>query len=345
MEAVAVADRLSILSGGRWSEMQEGWEEALRALFAREEIEWRLVGGCGDGRRVRGDSAEDRAELVEMLRADPHLVLLGMEASGSAIEVRWAEGGLRVRRDALAGSLGGFGLREERPDPRIDGRALTEILRRREKGILGEARRRRLAMAAFLGRVLDLLAGIKEPHILECGAGPAPVGLALAASLARAGIACRLTLADSSAEAMASAGELASRLGLEADLLVGEIADLRPQPPVHLLLAVHLCGPAVYEAIALGLRADAPRMVLVPCCAPAGAWAGLGLSYYGGAAHHPLLRERLDHLGLVLSCLDRLAEGGYDVQVFAAHLPPWRAAEISLLAYRPARLGKTSAGR
>lgn len=318
---------------------EERWRAVLDGLLRREGTVWELVDARGRTLPV----GRETATVGEMLRGDPDLVLVGRGPQGQVCEVRWAGDGLEIKRSTLARLHGGTELRPERLDPRIDRRALREVLQRREKETVGMTKRRRLAAAAFLGRLLDLLAGIEKPFILECGTGSSPLGLILVASLARAGLSPRFVGLDASPEAVAAAQALASRLGLEeVELVVGELGepDLSPAIAPHLLLAVHLCGAAVYAAIDLGRRLGAGTMALVPCCAPAGAWEEAGFSY-GKAVNHALFRSRLDRVGFLLHCLEHLAGAGYQAEVFEAYLPPWREVEIGLLAYRPGRLGKT----
>ncbi|NLG83502.1 MAG: methyltransferase, partial [Firmicutes bacterium] len=196
---------------------------------------------------------------------------------------------------------------------------------------------------------LDLVAGITAPLIVECGTGPSPLGFILHASLMRAGYSPRFVGIEASPAAVTAARELATRLGLEGvELVTGELGasdspSLSSFSP-HLLLAVHLCGSAVYDAIDLGRRSKVGAMVLVPCCAPAGSWEGAGFSY-GKAASHDLLRVRLDRVGMILSVLQRMTEAGYHVELFETYLPPWREVEIGLLAYRPGGRGKIKAWR
>ncbi|MGQ9778536.1 MAG: methyltransferase [Bacillota bacterium] len=317
---------------------EERWRTLLDELLRREGMIWELVDGAG---RV-WPAGRDATVLGKMLRVDPALTLVGKGPQGEVCEVRWTGDAPAIRRSTLAHLYDGTDLRPERLDPRIDRRVLQEVLQRREKETVGPTRRRRWAVAAFLGRLIDLLAGVEEPYILECGTGPSPLGLVLVASLARAGLSPRFLGLDASPEAVAAARALASRLGLEGvELVVGELGDdLFFDFSPHLLLAVHLCGAAVYTAIDLGRRLEAGAMALVPCCAPAGAWEEAGFSY-GKAGPYTLFRSRLDRVGFLLTCLDRLAGAGYRVETFEAYLPPWREVEIVLLAYRPGPLGKT----
>ena len=304
----------------------------LTALLRRPGIVWRLVDARGCGEELGPTPAAER--LLSTLRGHPELVLTGAEPRGCT-EVRWREGGLQAERSTMPEARGGCDLRVDRWDPRVDRTILTQLLAAGAiPGELGEGQRREHGAAAFLSRLIDLLDGCESPSILECAAGPAPLGLALLACLKYLGRGAELILLDEAEQAIENARLLACRLGLHAEFHAMPISAFEPAAAPDLLLAVHACGRATLEALALGLELGVSRLILVPCCAPEGSGSTAGL-VCGEAGDDPLLRSRLDAVGLILQTERQLRLAGYENHTFEAYLRPWRTVELGLAAYLP----------
>jgi release factor glutamine methyltransferase len=117
-------------------------------------------------------------------------------------------------------------------DRSLDGAALEPLLRRREQReplayVLGEWGFRRLTLRTdaralvprpetevVVERALALVRGLDAPHVLDVGTGSGAIALAIADELPDACV----TGVDTSAEALALAGENAARLGLDVEL-------------------------------------------------------------------------------------------------------------------------------
>jgi release factor glutamine methyltransferase len=146
----------------------------------------------------------------------------------------------RVRREPLAYVLGEWGFR--RLVLKTDCRALVP---RPETEILVE-------------RCLELLRGLDAPRVLDVGAGSGAIALAIADEATHA----RVTAVDSSADALALAGENAERLGIEVELRNGgfetaaEGWDLVVSNPPYV-------SPAEIELLEPEVRDWEPREALV----------------------------------------------------------------------------------
>jgi hypothetical protein len=77
----------------------------------------------------------------------------------------------------------------------------------------------------------------------------------------------RLYGIDSSADLIEKTEAVRAKLGLEGVTLVNaRVEDFEPPGEVDLLAALHACDTATDQALALGVRAEAKRIILVPCC-------------------------------------------------------------------------------
>lgn len=213
----------------------------------------------------------------------------------------------------------------------------------REPGAVNEARRRETAVAIFVQALLELLPSAGTPAMLECGAGPAPWGLAVLAALAREGRRGKLTIVDRSGEALSAAAQLAEELQLPISAVRTGIEKHRPSEPPDLILAVHACGEASLSAASLAVTAAAGAACIVPCCAPPGVARRAGL--WDERLHeYPVLARRLESLALGLVCAERLRSGGFVVETGDAVLPPWRETDLVLKAYHPRASGQNKPG-
>ncbi|MGE5528269.1 MAG: methyltransferase [Patescibacteria group bacterium] len=319
-------------------------EQVLYELLKKPGIDWRLC--LEDGSMAAADGFPggrlhpgQAGELAGLISSRPDLILLG-RGEGRLIRVRRRRGGLAVE---MGGPLPGGCpvLPGSAAWPRVPRRVLAAILTAAHPWMPGAGRQRLAAAAAFCGRLLALLGGASEPFILDCGAGPAPISLALLAALGRQKRRARLVCLDASGQVSAKAKALAAGLGLEAEFITASLDSYRPDSPPDLVLAVHACGGASLDAVELGLSQRARALALVPCCAPPGSALTLGLPA-GLSVDEPLLAKRLDLLGLVHACRVRLRAGGYAAEAFEVFLPPWRTSELAVAAYPPAARGQNT---
>lgn len=289
-----------------------------------------------------GTDVEALEALLELLKRDPCLVLRG-ECPGRVTEVRWAAGELLIHARSVDGH--GDTYRREPFPKSVDRRSLAKILAAgRAPGAVREHAQRSLYAAKFVARLLDLIGPGTPLKILEMGAGRAPLGLALLTSLARAGRSARLEVVDTSSEAIAAARALAESLGLPLAGRVSAIRDFMPAYSPDLLLAVHVCGEASLDTLAVALACGARSVALVPCCAPLGMAARIW-AVPPEIEPLPDVARRLDALALVASCARKLTEAGYGVAAFETYLPPWRAHDLAVAAYLWPSGGKTMGRR
>jgi release factor glutamine methyltransferase len=180
---------------------------------------------------LRAATGELRAAGVDAPRTDAELLLcrvLGATRSELHTDSRRVVGAgergelrallaRRARREPLAYVLGEWGFR--RLVLRTDSRALVP----------------RPETETVVERCLSLLADAAEPDVLDVGTGTGAIALALADEHPGA----RVTALDSSAAALALAGENLERTGLESRvrLVEGDIADGLPAGPFHLVVS------------------------------------------------------------------------------------------------------------
>ncbi|GAA2010666.1 class I SAM-dependent methyltransferase [Nocardioides kribbensis] len=134
-------------------------------------------------------------------------------------------------------------------------------------------------------------------RIVDLGCGNAYLTFAAQRFLtATRGLPVVVTGADVKEQSREHNSAVAARLGVDAEFVVGSIADVElPQPP-DVVLALHACDTATDEALARTVGWEAPLVLAAPCChhdvaaqlrrlpTPA-PWAML--------TRHGILRERL----------------------------------------------------
>ncbi|TIC88204.1 SAM-dependent methyltransferase [Nocardioides sp. GY 10113] len=82
----------------------------------------------------------------------------------------------------------------------------------------------------------------------------------------RRGLPVRMTGVDVKEQSRAHNASVAADLGIDADFVVGTIADAAlPQPP-DVVLALHACDTATDEALARAVEWQAPLVLAAPCC-------------------------------------------------------------------------------
>ena len=160
-------------------------------------------------------------------------------------------------------------------------------------------------------------------RIVDLGCGNAYLTFAMHHFLSQVrGADCVITGVDRTADTVRRNNARAERLGV-ADRLTfieSDIADFTPVEPPDLVVALHACDTASDDALAKGVRWEAPYLLVSPCChhdlqrqlrsseLPPG---------FGQLMRHGVLREQFGDLltDTLRACL--LTVAGYAVDVFA----------------------------
>jgi hypothetical protein len=189
------------------------------------------------------------------------------------------------------------------------------------------------AIAAEIALALTRLPARREVTIVDAAAGKGYVGL-IAATLC-ADRPAHVVFVERDAARLEAAEAAARRLAAGARLSFrrGDVGDARiwPERP-SLVLALHACGAAADAVLAAAIAAEAQRLVVVPCCTPAGerpAAEALGVPRHG-----PVRRAFLEALVAAERTL-RLEAAGYATEV-VPFVPPtvtpynlaWRARRV-----------------
>lgn len=166
-------------------------------------------------------------------------------------------------------------------------------------------------------------------RVVDLGCGNAYLTFAAHAWLRDVkGLPVRVTGVDVKQQSAVHNARVAAELGIEADFVVGTIADAVVEPAPEVVLALHACDTATDDALARALGWDAGLVLAAPCChhdvatqlrrapAPPG---------YAELLRHGILRERLaDTLTDTLRA-GLLRTHGYQVDVVefvdSAHTP------------------------
>ncbi|MEQ6900638.1 SAM-dependent methyltransferase [Nocardioides sp. YIM 152588] len=82
----------------------------------------------------------------------------------------------------------------------------------------------------------------------------------------RKGLPVRMTGVDVKEQSRAHNAAVAADLGIEADFVVGTIADASLPEPPDVVLALHACDTATDEALARAVEWRAPLVLAAPCC-------------------------------------------------------------------------------
>ena len=307
-------------------------------MLARGGMSWRLMRADGDGLVPTELPAPCTGAAVSaLLAARPEMLLYG-EGHGRCITARFLNGGLTIEHETLGPLSGGSGLRVEHSDARVDRNLLARLLEAGGlPGAVKDRQARLLGAARFITRLLDLFGPGRDLSILECGSGPAPLSIALAASLRAMGRCPHLVVIDESPGAIRAAQEFAAGLDLTGTFLMSSVADyhqLSPSP--DLLLAVHACASATRDSLALGLSSAARAIALVPCCAPEGTARARGLLT---TAPPPAIERLMDGAAFAVQCAEELTGAGYDVDAYEVYLRPWRHLDLAISAYLPSTKG------
>lgn len=142
------------------------------------------------------------------------------------------------------------------------------------------------------------------------------------------GLAVRMTGVDVKQQSADHNGSVAAGLGIDADFVVGSIADAELDRAPDVVLALHACDTATDDALARGIGWDAALVLAAPCChhdIAAQLRATPAPEPYAVLTRHGILRERFaDTLTDALRAT-LLRREGYRVDVVefveSAHTP------------------------
>ena len=104
-------------------------------------------------------------------------------------------------------------------------------------------------------------------RVVDLGCGNAYLTFAAQRFLTHVrGLPVRVTGADVKEQSREHNSAVARRLGLDADFVVGSIADVTLDPAPEVVLALHACDTATDDALARGIAWQAPLVLAAPCC-------------------------------------------------------------------------------
>lgn len=164
-------------------------------------------------------------------------------------------------------------------------------------------------------------------RVVDLGCGNAYLTFAAHAFLSRR-LPVRMTGVDVKQQSADHNSAVAAGLGIEADFVVGSIADARLDREPDVVLALHACDTATDDALARALEWRAPLVLAAPCChhdIAAQLRAAPAPEPYAMLTRHGILRERFaDTLTDALRAT-LLRQEGYRVDVVefveSAHTP------------------------
>ena len=183
-----------------------------------------------------------------------------------------------------------------------------------------------LSDAIAQGRVRTPTA--EEPlRVVDLGCGNAYLTFAAHAHLSRRW-SVRLTGVDVKQQSADHNAQVAERLGIDADFVVGSIADAQLELAPDVVLALHACDTATDDALHRALEWQAPLVLAAPCChhdIAAQLRTAEAPGPYAMLTRHGILRERFaDTLTDALRA-SLLRREGYRVDVVefveSAHTP------------------------
>jgi SAM-dependent methyltransferase len=107
-----------------------------------------------------------------------------------------------------------------------------------------------------------------EPlRIVDLGCGNAYLTFAAHRLLTHVrGLPVRMTGVDVREQSRSHNAEIAERLGIEADFVVGTIGGAEVEPAPEVVLALHACDTATDDALARAIGWEAPLVLAAPCC-------------------------------------------------------------------------------
>lgn len=137
-----------------------------------------------------------------------------------------------------------------------------------------------------------------EPlRVVDLGCGNAYLTFAAQRFLGHVrGLPVVVTGADVKEQSREHNSAVAAELGVDAEFVVGSIADVQLPSPPDVVLALHACDTATDDALARAIRWEAPLVLAAPCChndVAAQLRRHPTPTPYGLLTKHGILRERL----------------------------------------------------
>ncbi|MGH1344145.1 MAG: class I SAM-dependent methyltransferase [Nannocystales bacterium] len=155
----------------------------------------------------------------------------------------------------------------------------------------------------------------KPLRIVDVACGNGYLTFVLAEALRLAEIPSTLWGVDIRDDVVSNCRQRAETMGwTNTKFTVGRIADVRPTEAPDILLALHACDTATDEALALGIRSEAPVLLVAPCCQRELA-AQLESSAQGAMTKHGLLRREYGAVLTDALRVEMLTACGYKVDV------------------------------
>lgn len=137
-----------------------------------------------------------------------------------------------------------------------------------------------------------------EPlRVVDLGCGNAYLTFAAQRFLGHVrGLPVVVTGADVKEQSREHNSAVAAQLGVEAEFVVGSIAEVQLDAPPDVVLALHACDTATDDALARAISWQAPLVLAAPCChhdVAAQLRSHRTPAPYGLLTRHGILRERL----------------------------------------------------
>ena len=168
-------------------------------------------------------------------------------------------------------------------------------------------------------------------RVVDLGCGNAYLTFAAYAHLTEAlGLPTRVIGVDVKQQSADHNGRVAADLGIDADFVVGSIADAVVEPAPDVVLALHACDTATDEALARAVGWQAGLVLAAPCChhdvaAQLRAAREDAPPAYASLLRHGILRERFADTLTDALRENLLRQQGYRVEVVefveSAHTP------------------------
>ena len=156
-------------------------------------------------------------------------------------------------------------------------------------------------------------------RVVDLGCGNAYLTFAAHRFLSEVrGLPVRLTGVDVREQSRRHNTEVADRLGIVADFVVGSISEASLPEPPEVVLALHACDTATDEALARAIEWEAAVVMAAPCCHHDVAAQLRGRptpAPYGMLTRHGILRERLADTLTDAVRASLLRQRGYRVDV------------------------------
>ncbi len=183
-------------------------------------------------------------------------------------------------------------------------------------------------------------------RVLDVACGNGYLTFVLAEALRLAEVPTRIEGVDLREDVVDNCRQRAEALGRsDMRFAVSRIADVKPDLPPDILMALHACDTATDEALALGVSSGAPVLLVAPCCQRelAAQLADAKISDGGALTHHGLLRREYGSVLTDALRVEMLAACGYKVDVVEFVESTHSAKNLLLRAHRrPGVAGRPS---